>query len=556
MNKLFLALVGLFNPLWSRLGADPHALRLILRTKLIMDDRGGLLLGKRQANANGMEWLMYIFMLLFGFMFVGLFFLTDDRATAVGLGFSVWLIYLGMILIVEMSEHLFDQRDLYVLLSRPVTDVTLSLSRMLHIGVFTSKLALCLGLPTFGYLLFWGSPWAAVVYTLTAAVTVVLAITLTLVTYLTLIRRVSPGRVKKIVGYFQIIASLLFFTAYQLPSLLGDVKQFVNITLVDNWAGFVFPGLWVGGLFKTLTTTAVGPLGIGQAMLALAAAGFGGWYYVRQSRDYGSNLLALRHSSEVTDNEQEKPAEPGETAGAVAPSLRARLARLLTRPNQERASFNFHWRTMLRDMGFKQRTYPGLVYVPVILAITVGRDALKGDEEFVLGEGSMIMLLYFLLWAVIVPLQQTRISEHYRAAWIFEATPNAFTNRIQYGRLMAVLAMFFLPVAVVVYTVVPAYFGLSTWLDILLSLANVLIFVLVYGSVDGGHPFSRSKDDAKFEGIGPFFLVAILGSVMGAGHYFLRSLPYALPVLTVVAWAILLGWLAWLRRRDVRNVNS
>lgn len=540
MNKLFLWLVSLLNPLWRRLGADPKAIGLILAAKLKMDDRGGFAMGKRQQKKRGMEYLTYLFVGLFGLFLVMLFQFAGEPATAVGLGFSVWVCYIGLMLITEMSENLFDQRDLYVLLSRPINDLTLSLSRMLHIAVFASKFGLALGVPTLVYLGVNHGVWPALVYLFLGVLTVVITMTGTLVFYLILLRRVPAGRVKKIVGYFQILATMVFFMAYQLPSLLGDYISLEDIRLVDTPTGFSFPGLWLGGLYKVLTTGEAGWMAYAQAGLALLAAAGGLWFYVRQSRGYAERLLSLRHAGSTDGDGEKKPNTNPKHAGSP---VRDRLAAWFTKPNQERVSFNFHWNVMVRDMTFTQRTYPTMVYLPVILVITLLRDAFSGNEEFAPGDGTMITLLYFLMWVVVIPLGQTKISENYRASWIFSATPNAFPSRIMYGQLMAVLGMFYLPLALLTYGVVLAFWGVLLLPDVILASGSTVLFSMIYNQLDPAPPFSRAKDDSKFQNFGPFLLVGFLGVLFGGGHYLLRYLPYMVPFVAVIVWGVLLGWI-------------
>ncbi len=544
MNKLFLWLVSLLNPVWTRLGADPKAIRLILNTKLKMDDRSGIVMGQRQAKKKGSEYLTYFFISIFGAILVFPFVVTEHVATAVGIGFSVWICYLGLMLIMEMSENLFDQRDLYVLLSRPINDLTLSITRILHIAVFASKFALCLGVPSFVYLLVMVGPWSAFIYFLLSVLTIIISMTGTLVLYLVLLRRVAPDRVKKIVGYFQIVATLFFVIAYQLPSLFGGAELLEGLVLVGQPEGFSFPGLWLGGLFEALTSTSAGALAYVQGLLALVAAGGGLWFYVRQSQGYGDRLLQMRHAGSEDAAEKSTTENPSTSKSPV----RDFLAGLLTRPNQERVSFRFHWNVMLRDMYFKQRTYPALVYLPVLMGISLFRDAFRGEESFNIGPGMLLTMMYFLLWILIIPLGQTKISENYRASWIFDATSNPYPGRISYGQFMAVLGMFFIPMALLAYGGILLYGGLSLWCDILLAMGVTILFSLIYNLMDKAQPFSRSKEDAKFSNVGPFILVGILGAAFGFGHWGLQQIPYVVPSAAVLIWAILIGWLWYLRR--------
>lgn len=543
MNKLFLWLVSLLNPLWRQFGADPKALDLILAAKLKMDDRGGFAMGRRQKKQKNMEYLTYFFVGLMGAALLVVFTMTKDVATAVGLGFCVWVCYIGLMLITEMSENLFDQRDLYVLLSRPINDFTLSISRILHITVFASKFGLSLGVPTFVYLGIFEGVWPALAYFLVSILTIVITMTGTLVFYLVLLQRVPSDRVKKIVGYFQIVAAMLFFLAYQLPGLVGDFVNVENIVLVDTAAGFSFPGLWLGGLYKAMTSTSTGVMAYAQAGLALLAAGAGSWFYLRQSVGYSERLLALRHAGSAGGNEEKIAAPAGKTSAPV----RDRLAAWFTRPNQERVSFNFHWNMMVRDMTFKQRTYPSLVYLPVILGVTVFRDVITGKEALAIGPGSTLAILYLMMWVVVIPLGQTKVSENYRAAWIFEATPNIYQDRIMYGQVLAVFGMFFVPMALLVYSSMLIFQGLSFLPDIALACSSTIFYAMIYNKIDKAHPFSRSKDDTKFQNFGPFLLVGLLGGLFGVVHYGLQFLPYAVTVGAVVSWLILIGWVTYLR---------
>lgn len=543
MNKLFTWLIGLGNPLWSRLGADPVAIRLIVTAKLIMDDRSGVVMGRRQQKQKGMEWFLYIMLLLFGGFMVILPVFMADTASAVGLVLSIMMIYIGLLLVTEMSENMFDQRDVYVLLSRPISDLTLSLARILHIAAFSSKFALCLGGPTAIYLAVTAGPVAFLVYFFLSLLAIAIIMTGTLVGYLVLLSRIPKERLKKVMGWFQMAITFIFFFAYQIPNLFGgDFDALGPLKLVGEVWGFLFPGLWLGGLYKILTGSGFGVLTIGQAVLALAAAIGGGWFYVRQSRGYIKNMLDLREAGSGGG------ATTGGTATVVGSSpWRDRLAVWLTKPNLGRVSFRFHWNMMLRDMGFKQRTYPSMIYLPVLIMIIALKDAWE-EGEVALGQGTVFMLFYFIAWIIIIPLGQVKISDDYRASWIFFATGNAHPEQLHYGQLVAVLGMFFIPTALLIYPAVLIIWGPHLWLDVLFSMGNVLLATLIYHTMDKDPPFGRSKEDSKFSNLGPMLLVSLTASVLGGLHYFLSDWRLLIIAGTVAVWAAVLFWLRSMRK--------
>ena len=550
MNKLFLWLTRLLSPVLARLGADPAAVGHILKAKLLMNDRAGFAMGMRQQKKSGMEYIIYIFLVLFGLAGIYLFTAIEHVPTAAGLFYSMMFIYLGLMLITEMSENLFDQRDLYVLLSRPINDATFSIARLLHIAVFITKFALALGTPVFIFLIFWASPWAALVYFVGAVLTVTLTMTFTLVLYLILLRSVPSYRVKKIIGYFQIVATFFFFTAYQIPSFIGDSSAILAVEWVGRWPGWLSPGFWTGAFYAALTGGGGGWQLFAQGALGAVAAVVGLIFYVRQSRDYTSNLLSMK----LDGGGQEKLGAAAGAKGEVGSKgihhpIRDFWAGLLTRTGMERVSFNFHWNIMLRDLNFKQRVYPTLVYMPVVLGFTIFKDAFQDDEAFSIGDGTLLLLLYFVLWIVVIPIGQARISDKYRAAWIFSATPWRQRGQTTYGQLMAIIAMFCIPTAILVYTLGLAYWGIEYWLDVILAAGVTVLFALLYSAIDDDIPFSRAKDDSKFQNFGPLLLVGVLAPAFGFAHYFFREyVPFFLPVACVLIWGIVIFWFYRLRR--------
>ncbi|MEM6771721.1 MAG: hypothetical protein AAF597_14150, partial [Bacteroidota bacterium] len=167
---------------------------------------------------------------------------------------------------------------------------------------------------------------------------------------------------------------------------------------------------------------------------------------------------------------------------------------------------------------------------------------------FELGVGTVFMLLYFIAWIIIIPLGQVKISDDYRASWIFHATANTKPGQLRHGQLLSVLAMFLLPTALLIYPIILIVWGPEYWLDILLSMGNVLIATFIYHSLDDDPPFGRSKEDSKFSNIGPMILVSIVASIAGFGHYFISDFFLLKVGLTVLAWLGVWLWLREMRR--------
>lgn len=294
-----------------------------------------------------------------------------------------------------------------------------------------------------------------------------------------------------------------------------------------------------------------------QAGLALIALVFGWWFYIRQSSDYGDNLLQLKRSSSNTA--EDDSAEPLTSASKFTFSPRSWWGRRLTSPGLERASFNFHWRMMSRDLDYKQRTYPSIVLFPVLALGLLGNFSSETAEDAAdLGaeQAGLLILLYMLVVTILQPLISTKVSKDYRASWIFMAHGREDSRGMRYGQFMAVNAMFLFPMAVIVYSITVFFWGVEIIPDILLSLAVTLLIGYMVTEADTSPPFSLTKDGGMGKSIGPMILAFILTPIFGFGHYFLGWFPYVIPVATIIGWGILAGLWWNMKKQQRRSTRS
>ncbi|MGB3801459.1 MAG: hypothetical protein WA952_16700 [Lewinella sp.] len=544
MNRLLLWAVGKLAPVWASLGADPRALRLILATKMKIGDRSLKVMGQIQGKSSDYSILIYCFLFLLGVFFVFLYLAADDKATAVGMIFTFISVYLGFMLVTEMSDTLFDTRDLTLLYSRPVADATLSLSRGLYVYLFASKFVLPLALPL-GLALLYLAPLLVPVYALLCVLLTTIVVSMTLGLYLTLLRRLAPDRLRRVLGYLQVVLTTLFIVLYQLPNLINLTDSgdgIFDIRIVGTTWGFLWPGFWLGGVWDSTTQFGARPLSLIQGALGIGSSVLGVWYYVRQGRNYGSQLMGVRIAgSEPVENASQKEVNPG-----FYTRYFTWWGRRTTRPGPERGSYQFNAALMTRDFQYKQQVYPGLI-IPLLLAVGfAGQRLIVGGE--VVAPGAIITALYVFAFLVVSPLLSARLSENFRAAWVWQTNPVEKLNRILYGQLMAVIGVFFVPVGMLVYVCVWIVAGSAVFDDMLLSLAVILLASVIFQYTERSLPFSLEKSDGGFHAIGPMFLILFLGSLAGLAHYGLTFIPYGVALGTVGAWVVCLFALRSLRR--------
>ncbi|RYE21611.1 MAG: hypothetical protein EOP42_25620, partial [Sphingobacteriaceae bacterium] len=149
MNKLILRFVLLFNPLYSRFNVNTDQLEIILSTKLLMDERRPSLFNSRKNVKESKDTPAWLTMLITGLLGVGLACLiplSDSPLVGHTIYFAAFMVFLAITLISDFTNVLIDVRDNYIILPKPVSDVTLTLTRILHITIYLMKMVIALSL--------------------------------------------------------------------------------------------------------------------------------------------------------------------------------------------------------------------------------------------------------------------------------------------------------------------------------------------------------------------------------------------------------------------------
>ena len=133
-NKYIIKFILLFKPIFNRFGVDAEQLRIILLTKLKMDDRKPNIYNqqrqKKKKETNNSSWLTML-MLVFMGAFMAIF-LAIVKQPYIGhtIYFSAFMVMLAVTLISDFTSVLIDVRDNYIILPRPVSSSTFTVSRM------------------------------------------------------------------------------------------------------------------------------------------------------------------------------------------------------------------------------------------------------------------------------------------------------------------------------------------------------------------------------------------------------------------------------------------
>ncbi|WP_423736175.1 hypothetical protein [Chitinophaga caseinilytica] len=536
MNKIMLAMVSLFNPLWRVLGVDVMQLRTILDTKLRIDDRRPNVYnrGSRQGSTKPVRNSAILTMVLsffIGMIYLSVFTVGTDIRLQTFLWFSAYLLTMCITLITDFSYVLIDPRDNYILLPRPVSDRTLVVSRLLHIALHISKLAVPMGLSPFLYICYFFGVLPGLWFALLALMLTFLAIFLINLAYLLVLRITSAERFKEVINSMQIVFSIVMFGVYFLgPRVLRNIQVEGVFRSEDfPWLPFA-PTWWFAGSFSWLVDgwRANTALSIALAFLTPMVCL---WVVVR--------FLAPSFNRKIAGMGASDPAPPVvKTVKAVdgkEPFYR-KMSRLFAKGGQEQLSFELVWLLTARTREFKLKVYPSIAYVFVI---TVGIVFFSDRGSFQQKWGQIrdtpiyLFLIYMSSFIFITAISQLVYSEKYKAAWVYFTSPLEAPGPILVGAWKAALVKFLLPVYAGVSVFAAAIWGLKILPDLILGFINVLVISLLYALIVLRElPFSAAPDLAGSSGkLMRNLLVMTIPGIIGLAHFLLGFVGKETPVL-------------------------
>ncbi|MBS7566506.1 hypothetical protein KHS38_19030 [Mucilaginibacter sp. Bleaf8] len=544
MNKLFLKLIALFYPMLERSGVNVSQLYQILKIKLLIDNRRPktAFAQNRQATKKtgkaGNIWGIYLVTGLMGVMVAFLLFLFKMPLVGQTVYFTLFMVLLALTMITDFTTVLLDVRDQYIILPRPVNDRTLTVSRILHIGIYVSKLALAQGLP--GVILVgFADSWAAVpVFIVQLVEATFLSILLVNMVYLVLMKLVSPQKFKDIISYFQIGFSVLIFGSYYLIPRLVDTTVLANINLLHYAWAYFMPPVWIAALNEALIHwSRAGALTYVLAVLGLAAPLIGLWLVARVLAPGFNRKLAVVATSDGNSTT--------DTVTKEKPGFRlvSRIANLLAPDPVENAGFRITWTLAARIREFKIKVYPAFAYVPiyfVYFAFNSKGTGLSEKYEGLQHSHKYILLIYLSTFVLASILQHISYTEKFKASWVYYALPISKPGKILSGMYKAVSTLYYLPYCIVLGMISVYIWGPSVINDIILATFAGLIYGLLTALfLLKGLPFSKPVMVKQSGGrVAVSLLITSFVGLIGFAHYLLSRWEIVIWILIIPAMGL------------------
>jgi len=526
MDKIFLRFVTLLNPILKKTGVDTDQLHIILKVKLMMDERRPktAFAAKRNTTANNSGKVqnpifISIMTVVLGIFIGAILFLSKAPYVAQTLYFIIFMVMMSLTLISDFTSVLIDPRDQFILLPRPVNDRTVAVARILHISIYITRLALLQGIGGIIMAGFVDGPFAGILFFIQILEATFLSIFTVNIVYLVLMKFVSPQKFKDIISYFQIGFSVLIFGTYYLLPKLINVSALADISLLSHWWAYTLPPVWIAALNELLlhpgrsdVITAV------LAVIGLVMPVIGLWLVAKVLAPGFNKRLSIIATSDGNSNSAVNIKKAGKF------SLIDKIGAVIAPDPVENAGFNITRKLAARTREFKLKVYPSFAYVPIyFLYFTLkGSGTSVSDSMDKMRNGhSYVFLIYLCTFILMTVLSNISMSSKYKSAWVYYALPVDQPGKILSGMYKAIITLYFLPYCLVIGIASVVIWGPQTINDSIVAFLVCTIYgMLVALFMVKGLPFSKPVVTKQSGGriITSLMMLAFIGGI-GYGHY-------------------------------------
>ncbi len=354
---------------------------------------------RQREGYGGMFVLMYG---LFGLGVAALAAVVPGVFMAATAALTLVMLVLAAALLTDFQTVLTSRMDLDVLGYQPVSSRTVFLARLANLLVYGYAMGAMLAVPAIIAMLVRFGFFAALGWLAAASLAVAWVGLLAATSYTAIVRLVPADRLRRGLGYIQLVLSTLATGFFIVPMLLRQFDFFENFGTEPTPALLLYPPAWFAGLPR-LATGSFTSLDLGLSAAALGSlAGLAVLARGKLSLAFTDSIRSLQ-ASPVARPRRSRPIRWRWASAEL------RVMALLIR-----AQLRHEMRFRLAILG----VFPmGLVMLALPFLYRLGGDG-EGDSFLVLGIPNVMTILL-----PVTLLEAMRSSESYRATWVFFCTP-------------------------------------------------------------------------------------------------------------------------------------
>ncbi|SEK51347.1 hypothetical protein SAMN04488700_1680 [Carnobacterium iners] len=521
-DPLYLKVLDIFSSLYEKSGVDYKQLRLIVKTKILMDGREPNLImqnGKNKEEKNAFFSSLIWYAIISSFV-IGALFVSDSLIMQYTIYFGYLFVMLLSTTIASFSAILLDAKDQVLIGTKPVSGQTLSAAKATHVFVYLFSLTLALGGPVTIATYFVNGLLAGLLVTILTVIFSFWTLLFTLVIYATILKKFNGEKLKNIISYSQIGLSIFTILGYQLVSQLFSLVDFAIVYQPKIWHLPLFP-LWFAAPLGLLQEGMNGYY-LFYTLLFITATTLFFFYYRKNSAQLERNIQKLTNQNE---NLKEHNYWMNQTKT------------ILCSNSTEQAYYQFTWKIIQNEREFKTRVYPPLA-VSFILPLFFSFNSLASGMTFTdLRNQGFPFAVYITLFMVPQLVASLNYSSSYKGAWIFQMSPvnndGLFVRAAGKTVWMRLIVPFY--VALSVFLVF-----LYGWNDLAIILNGFLATTVVFFGylklAMKSYPFSKEFTAADANrGFMPILVLLFITGLFGLANFLLdRFLPFGSWIMTLL----------------------
>lgn len=541
IDKFLVKIVLLPTAFYKGLGINTIQLKAILQTKITLGDRTptGIRAIKRanqKKPTTGIGITQFIMNTVLGLVFMFSFFIGINYETKLTLYFSMFMFILASTLMADFTYVLIDVRDNFIILPKPVSDITFLASRLLYIIVYILKTTLPMTFMGLGYIGYFIGIWPLVVFILMILLVIILTIFFINAIYIVVLKFTTPQRFKTIISYFQIAVAILIYASYQIVPRLISKTESASFNINNTEWIFLVPPYWFACAWQYLTTFNGGFTMIIYTILSISVPFASIWFVVKYlAPSFNQKLAMITNSSDEQPEKltSKKPVKKGF-------GLIEKISNWVTQNGAERVGFMLTWKMTSRSRDFKMKVYPSLGYLAVYLVLIFLNNKDGDDQGFQLPPADSfvyIFVVYFSNFILITALGYLVYSEKYKAAWLYYIPPVDKPGKFILGSVKSILFKFYAPLVFAI--LIGAYFllGAASLPNFMLGVCNQALIILTIAYITINQmPFSalagnKTKGSSFVKGLFTMLIPVAVGLV----HYLIRDFMPVVLLLTALS---------------------
>ncbi|HBL77962.1 MAG: hypothetical protein A2W90_01350 [Bacteroidetes bacterium GWF2_42_66] len=514
MINFILSLFSPFRRFIETMGADYNQFISILKLKLTQDDRRvtGLTKTKDQNHVKMLvkQSFSQIFM---GLIFIIILGTIKSPFTYFYFAHLLVMILMAMMIVSEFTTILFDTSENTIIQPLPIKGNTIGLARSAHVFIYLTMMAFNLSVPSFIVAIFKFGIGSALAFVFTIFPNVLFTLFLSNILYLVIMRIASGERLKSILMYFQIIVAILFMAGYQLGVNMIDRSVITNMVLPVHWYTFFIPPAFFSGFIEAISTQNFDLqhfIFITEALIVPAIAIYLTGKYLTPV--FNQKLMDLEQGDRTSKVKAENTRE----------NLWFRtMESLFVYSAEEKAAFKLMWKMTGRERILKQTLLPSIGYILFMIVVPIFS---KGFSFSTLVESDKFLLVLYVFIIVAVTLPGALLTgNNQHETWIFKSIPLSTPAIFFKGSIKAAFVRFFIPLYLMVGTVVCSIWGIRVLPDVLIALQVIYLFTILHYYLQHlGFPFSMEKVTLQGStSLLKFLIITIPTVALGFFHWFL-----------------------------------